>query len=238
MNERELSVVTGASRGIGKGIALRLAQENHDVMIFGRDTNALKDVQKEIKSKGVECEYFTGDVADVKFVTDSVSKILNKNKKIDHLVNNAGIGIMKKVVDADLDDFKKQIDANLFGVFNFSKAVLNSMIEKGKGSIINIASLAGKNSFVGGAMYSATKHAVLGFARSLMLEVRQYNIKVATICPGSVDTHFGSGGHDPRSKGEILQPEDVAEAVMSIIKLPLRALISEIDLRPTNPKKQ
>ena len=100
------------------------------------------------------------------------------------------------------------------------------MIEKRKGSIINIASLAGKNSFVGGSMYSATKHAVLGFARSLMLEVRQYNIKVATVCPGSVDTNFGSGGHDPRSRGEI-----------SIINLPVRALISEIDLRPTNPQK-
>jgi 3-oxoacyl-[acyl-carrier protein] reductase len=236
MVERELSVVTGASRGIGKGIALRLAQENHDVMIFGRDADALKDVQREIKDKGVDCEYFTGDVADTEFVNDSINKIL-RSKKIDHLVNNAGIGIMKKVIDADLDDFKKQVDANLFGVFNFSKAVLNSMIERRKGSIINIASLAGKNSFVGGSMYSATKHAVLGFARSLMLEVRQYDIKVATICPGSVDTHFGSGGHDPRSKGEILQPEDVAEAVMSVIKLPVRALISEIDLRPTNPKK-
>ncbi len=144
---------------------------------------------------------------------------------------------MKKVVDAELDDFKKQVNANVYGIFNFSKAVLNSMIEKRKGSIINIASLAGKNSFVGGSMYSATKHAVLGFARSLMLEVRQYNIKVATICPGSVDTNFGSGGHDPRSKGEILKPEDVAESVMSIIRLPIRALISEIDLRPTNPQK-
>ncbi|MFZ0453266.1 MAG: SDR family NAD(P)-dependent oxidoreductase [Ignavibacteriaceae bacterium] len=238
MNERELSIVTGASRGIGKGIALRLAEEDHDVMIFGRDTDALKDVQKEIKNKGVECDYFSGDVADFNFVNDSVNKILSDKQKIDHLVNNAGIGIMKKVIDADLDDFKKQVDANLFGVFNFSKAVLNSMIVKQKGSIINIASLAGKNSFVGGSMYSATKHAVLGFARSLMLEVRQYNIKVATICPGSVDTRFGSGGHDPRSKGEILQPEDVAEAVVSVIKLPVRALISEIDLRPTNPKKQ
>ncbi len=237
MVEKELSIVTGASRGIGKSIALRLAEENHDVMIFGRDTNALKEVQKEIKEKGVECEYFSGDVADDNFVNDSVNKILSKNQKIDHLINNAGIGIMKKVIDADIDDFKKQLDANLFGVFNFSKAVLNTMIEKRKGSIINIASLAGKNSFVGGSMYSATKHAVLGFARSLMLEVRQYDIKVATICPGSVNTQFGSGGHDPRSKGEILQPEDVAEAVMSVIKLPARALISEIDLRPTNPKK-
>ena len=237
MAGKELSIVTGASRGIGKGISLRLAEENHDVMVFGRDTAALKDVQKEIIKKGVACDFFSGDVADVAFVNNSINKILDKYGKVDHLINNAGIGIMKKVVDAELEDFKKQMDANLFGVFNFSKAVLNSMIEKGKGSIINIASLAGKNSFVGGSMYSATKHAVLGFARSLMLEVRQYNIKVATICPGSVDTHFGSGGHDPRSKGEILQPEDVAEAVISIIKLPVRALISEIDLRPTNPKK-
>ena len=237
MAEKELSIVTGSSRGIGKSIALRFAQEKHDVMIFGRDMSALKNVQKEIKDKGVECDYFIGDVVDVKFVNDSVNKILDTYGKIDHLINNAGIGIMKKVIDADLEDFKKQIDANLFGVFNFSKAVLNSMIEKRKGSIINIASLAGKNSFIGGSMYSATKHAVLGFARSLMLEIRQYNIKVATICPGSVDTYFSSGGNDPRSKGEILKPEDVAEAVMDIIKLPARALISEIDLRPTNPQK-
>ncbi len=237
MAGKELSIVTGASRGIGKGIALRLAEEKHDIMIFGRDIPALKNVQKEIIEKGVECDYFSGDVADAKFVNNSVDKILVKYGKVDHLINNAGIGIMKKVIDAELEDFKKQVDTNLFGVFNFSKAVLNNMIEKGKGSIINIASLAGKNSFIGGSMYSATKHAVLGFARSLMLEVRQYNIKVATICPGSVDTHFGSGGHDPRSKGEILKPEDIAEAVISIIKLPVRALISEIDLRPTNPQK-
>ena len=237
MSERELSIVTGASRGIGKGIAFRLAEENHNVMIFGRDIDALKNVRQEIMNKGSECDYFAGDVADADFVNDSVEKILGKYQKVDHLINNAGIGIMKKVIDADLEDFKKQVDANLFGVFNFSKAVLNFMIEKRKGSIINIASLAGKNSFVGGSMYSATKHAVLGFARSLMLEVRQYNIKVATVCPGSVDTNFGSGGHDPRSRGEILQPEDVADSVMSIINLPVRALISEIDLRPTNPQK-
>ena len=237
MAENEVSIITGASRGIGKGIALRLAKEKHNIMIFGRDIEALKNVQKEVKELNVECDYFSGDVADVNFVNDSIKKILDEYGNIDHLINNAGIGIMKKVVDADIMDFKKQVDANLFGVFNFSKAVLTSMIEKRKGSIINIASLAGKNSFVGGSMYSATKHAVLGFARSLMLEVRQYNIKVATICPGSVNTNFGSGDHDPSSKGEILRPEDVAEAVISIIKLPVRALISEIDLRPTNPKK-
>jgi 3-oxoacyl-[acyl-carrier protein] reductase len=237
MADNELSIVTGASRGIGKSIAYKFAEKKHHVMAFGRDVDLLKNVQSEIRGKGVDCEYFSGDVADVKFVNESVNKILNKYGKIDHLINNAGIGIMKKIVDAGLEDFKEQINANLYGVFNFSKAVLPGMIEKRKGSIINIASLAGKNSFVGGAMYSATKHAVLGFARSLMLEVRQYNIKVATICPGSVETNFGSRGSDPRSKGEILKPEDVAESVMAIINLPVRALISEIDLRPTNPQK-
>lgn len=237
MDDKELAVVTGASKGIGKAISLAFADEGVDVIIFGRDVNALEKVQAEIKSKNVRCEYFSGDVGDEKFVHMSVKKIIDVYGKIDHLVNNAGIGIMKKVVDASLDEFKKQVDVNLFGVFNFTKAVLPKMIERKSGSIINIASLAGKNSFIGGTMYSATKHALLGFAKSLMLEVREYNIRVATICPGSVLTDFNPGGIDPRSKGEILKPEDVAEAVLSIINLPARALMSEIDIRPTNPKK-
>ena len=236
MDEKEVSVVTGASRGIGKAIALALTDSGMDVIIFGRDVEALEKVEAEIKSKNVNCEYFSGDIGDEKFVHMSVKKIIDVYGKIDHLINNAGIGIMKKVIDATLDDFKKQVNVNLFGVFNFTKAVLPKMIERRSGSIINIASLAGKNSFIGGTMYSATKHALLGFAKSLMLEVREYNIRVASICPGSVDTGFSSGSLDPRSKGEILRPEDVAEAVISVIKMPNRALMSEIDLRPTNPK--
>ncbi|HVO75483.1 MAG TPA: SDR family NAD(P)-dependent oxidoreductase [Ignavibacteriaceae bacterium] len=235
--DRELAVVTGASRGIGKAIALKLAAENRDVMLFGRDVSALEDVQKMIKKLGVEADIFSGDAADVKFVNESVKKILDKYGKIDHLINNAGVGIVKKLVDSTLEDFKKQVNVNLYGVYNFTKAVADNMIKRRNGSIINIASLAGKNSFIGGTMYSATKHALLGFTRSLMLEIREYNIRVAAICPGSVDTSFGSSSAmDPRSKGEILKPEDIAECVAAIIKLPARALMSEIDLRPTNPK--
>lgn len=237
MDDKEIAIVTGASRGIGKAIALAFAREGMDVIIFGRDVTSLEQVQSEIKAKNVHCEYFSGDVGDEKFVHMSVKKIIDVYGKIDHMINNAGIGIMKKVTDASLDDFMKQVNVNLFGAFNFSKAVLPKMIERRSGSIINIASLAGKNSFIGGSMYSATKHALLGFARSLMLEVREYNIRVASVCPGSVLTDFSTGGMDPRSKGEILKPEDIAETVLSIIKLPARALLSEVDLRPTNPKK-
>lgn len=236
MAKRDLSIVTGASRGIGRGIALRLAKENHDLMLIGRDKSALTDVKKTVESFGVDSEIFIGDVSEQNFANETIKKILDKYGKVDHLINNAGIGILKKFVDSNLDEFKKQIDVNLFGVYNFTKAVINHMIENRSGSIINISSLAGKNAFVGGTMYSATKHALMGFTRSLMLEVREFNIRVAAICPGSVDTEFNPNREIMPPKQNILLPEDVAETVVLILKMPVRALVSEIDIRPTNPK--
>ena len=234
MTERDVCIVTGASRGIGKGIALKFAEEGKDVMLFGRDEEALKETQKLVKKKGVEADYFSGDVGDAEFVNKSVKEILDKYGKVDILINNAGVGIFKQVADASLDDFKKQVNANLYGIFNFSKAVLDNMIERKTGAIINIASLAGKNIFAGGSMYSATKHGVKGFTGCLMQEVRQHNIKVAAVYPGSVETDFHSDG-SPGSPNKLM-PEDIAETVSLIIKLPVRALASEIDIRPTNPK--
>jgi len=234
--KKELMIVTGASRGIGKGIALHFAKEGMDIMIFGRDAAALKKTEVEIKKFGVECESFVGDVSDEVFVNNSVMKILEKYGKVDHLINNAGTRVFKNVVDASLDDFKLQVNANLYGVFNFSRAVLKGMIERKQGSIINISSLAGKNAFATGAMYAATKHALMGFTASMFLEVREYNIRVAVICPGSVNTEFFDGLSMKPNKEKILQVEDIAEAVAAVLKLPIRALISEIEIRPTNPK--
>lgn len=236
MAQKNLTIVTGASRGIGKGIALRLANEGHDLMLFGRDKSALEKVNQEVRSFGVKTEMFLGDAANTKFVNESVNKIIKTYRRVDHLINNAGMGILKKFVDSNLDEFKKQIDVNLYGVYNFTKAVIDNMIANRKGSIINISSLAGKNAFVGGTMYSATKHALMGFTKSLMLEVREYNIRVAAICPGSVDTDFFVDKDIKPDTERILRPEDVAEAVVAILNLPIRALISEIDIRPTNPK--
>ncbi len=236
MAQKDLTIVTGASRGIGEGIALRLAKEGHDLMLFGRDKTALENVNRDVLTLGVKTEMFLGDAADEKFVNDSVKKILDKYGKVDHLINNAGMGILKKLVDSSLDEFKKQIDVNLYGVYNFTKAVIDNMIANRKGSIINISSLAGKNAFVGGTMYGATKHGLMGFTKSLMLEVREYNIRVAVICPGSVDTHFNPNRDVIPEKKNILLSEDVAETVVLILKMPIRALVSEIDIRPTNPK--
>ncbi|HED07744.1 MAG TPA: SDR family NAD(P)-dependent oxidoreductase [Ignavibacteria bacterium] len=233
MSERKLAVVTGASRGIGEAIALRLAKEGNDVIIFGRDEDALKKVKSDINRFDVFCDYYVGDVTDVDFVNSSINKILAEQNKIDILINNAGIGIFKKFVDSTLEDFQKQMDVNIYGVYNFTKAVINQMIEKRSGYIINISSLAGKNSFVTGTMYATTKHALMGFTRSLMLEVREFGVKVAAVCPGSVDTEFFSGHKINNPK--LLHSDDIAEAVSVILRLPENALISEIDIRPANP---
>lgn len=236
MKDRKLAIVTGGNRGIGKAIALRLAKENYNVIIFGRNEEALKKTQSEIRELNVECKYFSGNAAEAKFVNESVEKIEKEFGRIDLLVNNAGMGIFKKLIDSTLEDFKTQIDVNLYGVYNFTRAVLNGMIKNKNGAIINIASLAGKNSFPTGTMYSASKHAVLGFTRSLMLEVREFNIRVAAICPGSVNTEFFDNTHMTPDTAKILNANDVAEALISIVNLPVSALMSEIDLRPTNPK--
>lgn len=233
----KIAIVTGASRGIGKEIARKLSNEGFAVMLFGRDEKALQQVKYEINQNGNNAEYFVGNVADENFVESSVNNILSIYGSIDVLINNAGVGILKKFSELTLDEFKLQVDANVYGVFNFCSSVLPSMIQRREGDIINIVSLAGKNGFVGGTTYGATKHAVLGFTKSLFLEVREYNIRVAAVCPGSVDTEFSDKSE--RGNGyldKILKSEDIAESVFTILKLPRRALISEIDIRPTNPK--
>ena len=235
--QRDVSIVTGASRGIGKAIALKLAASKHDLAIFGRDQDKLKELEKELWDLGSDVVYFVGDVADEDFVVSSIGKILAKFGKIDHLINNAGVAVFTKFVDSSLYEFKKQIDTNVYGIYNFSRAVINHMIDRKSGSIINISSLAGKTGFVGGTMYSSTKHAVMGFTKSLMLEVREYNIRVAAVCPGSVSTDMILNTPlEPKNIQKALNPEDVAEAVSVILKLPARALVSEIEVRPTNPK--
>lgn len=232
-----VSVITGASRGIGKAIALSLAGENHKVVIFGRDRDALDQTESEIRSIGSEVISYSGDVRDVDFVDNSIYDVLNRFGKIDNLINNAGFGNFKNFIDSSLQEFRDQIDVNLFGVYNFTKAVVPSMIKAKRGNIINISSLAGKNSFVGGTMYSSSKFALMGFSRSLMLELREHFIRVVLICPGSVDTEFFmESGHSAPAKGKVLLAEDIAHTVLSVINLPERAMISEVDIRPTNPK--
>ncbi|MDP2301323.1 MAG: SDR family NAD(P)-dependent oxidoreductase [Ignavibacteria bacterium] len=235
MNPKEVTIITGASKGIGESIAYKFASEDHHVVLIGRNEERLKIVSKKINQTGTS-EYYVGSVTDPNFIKNSLTEVIEKHGKIDHLINNAGIMIIKRFEEATLEEFQSQMETNMYGVFICTKEVLPTLIERKSGSIINISSLAGKNNFVGGTMYSTTKHALMGFTKSLMLEVRDHNIRVAVVCPGSVATDLLLNSPiTPQNKGKILQPDDVAEVVFSIIKLPPRALVSEIEIRPTNP---
>jgi len=172
------------------------------------------------------------DVTSEGSVHSLVDEVIRSRGRIDILVNNAGIGVFKNVSEMTIADFDAMWDVNMRGVFLATKEVLPHMMHASSGNIINIASLAGKNSFKGGAGYCATKWALRGFASSLMLEVRDHNIRVVTIFPGSVDTAFSRTG---KRGPMITQPEDVADAVIFAVTAPARTMISEIDVRPTRP---
>lgn len=234
LGEKSLSgnvaIITGASKGIGRAIAISLADHGVRVVLAARNSESLTRLEKEIHSRGGKALAVSTDVTS----DDSVKNLIDETKKhfaaIDILINNAGVGVFNNVVDTTNEEYEKMMNVNLKGVFLCSKAVLPSMIEAKKGEIINIASLAGKNSFSGGAVYSATKWGLIGFARSLMLEVREHNIRVVTICPGSVNTFFNGRQND---RPMIIQPEDVSETVLFALTMPNRVNVSEIDIRPT-----
>ncbi len=228
------AIVTGASKGIGKAIALTLSKAGVRVVLAARHEKDLAAVEAEIRSSGGTSISVPTDVADEPQVLKLAKRTIEEYGAIDILINNAGYGIFSKVLDTDTRDYDGMMSVNLRGVFLACKAVLPSMIEHKSGEIINIASLAGRNSFVGGATYSATKWGLIGFSRSLMLEVRDHNIRVVSICPGSVNTNFSNHSKDSE---KIIQPQDVADTVLFALTMPARSNVSEIDIRPTiNPR--
>ena len=152
------------------------------------------------------------------------------------LVNNAGLGHFATVEKLSVKQFDETFAVNVRGIFLMTRAFLPGMRKRKSGDIVNIASLAGRNGFVDGTAYTASKHAVLGFSKSLLLEVRKDNIRVIAICPGSVATpFFDKAGQELENADRVLTADDVAQAVIATLEVPGRAMISELDIRPTNP---
>ncbi|NPV11554.1 MAG: SDR family NAD(P)-dependent oxidoreductase [Ignavibacteria bacterium] len=227
--------ISGLSKGIGKAIAVQLAKEGYNIFGVARNESDLKKLEDELSQFNVLKKFFPVDVGDFYKLKDVLDNFL-KETKIDILVNNAGIGMFKNLVDYTYEEFDRLIKTNLYGVFNLTRLILPSMIERKNGDIVFISSLAGKNVNPGGTGYSATKFALTGFAHSLMLEVRQYNIRVCLVHPGLVDTDLIGNFNPNIDRDKILKPEDVAEGVLAFLRLPRRAMLSEFEIRPTNPK--
>jgi 3-oxoacyl-[acyl-carrier protein] reductase len=231
-----IALVTGAGRGIGKAIALSLAKEGAEVVLTSRTIAELDQVKKEIESIGGKALIIPADLTNDTQMGKLFEEIRSNYSRLDLLVNNAGIGVFAPVRLLAVADFDQMWNLNMRAVMVLTQHALKFMEAQKSGAIVNVASLAGRNAFVGGAGYAASKWALIGFSRSLMLEVREHNIRVITICPGSVDTSFSPTPKEPSRSEKILHPQDVADTILSALMLPDRAMVSEIDIRPTTPK--
>ena len=222
------AVVTGASRGIGRAIALRLAAD-FDIVAVARNRAELDSLARDVERAGGACRVAALDITDVAAVNDALSKV-----DAQVLVNNAGIGIIKPFVELTRDEWRRMVDVNFNALFDVTRAVLPPMIARKSGHVVVIGSIVGRTAYAGGACYSATKHAVMGLTESLMLELRDYGVKVSVVNPGSVATHFSSRA-DPEW---MLSPDDVAEAVARVIDTPPDVLVHRVEVRTlTVPKK-
>lgn len=234
--EGKIALVTGATHGIGRATAFALGRAGYRVGICARTAGKVTSLVAELRAAGIEAAGRAADVADPAQVTSVVEHTSKALGDIGVLVNNAGVLIARPIEELTLEDWDATMATNLRGLFLMTRAVLPPMRARGQGDIVNVASLSARSGFAGGSAYAASKHGVLGFGRSLMLELRKEGIRVITVCPGSVDT--GMLRDQPMltsNPNRILQPEDVAEAILHSLRLPERALVSEIDIRPTNP---
>lgn len=233
----KVALVTGASRGIGEAIALALANAGAKLLLTARDEARMQRVAEQCRKAQAAVETFVADLHDEAQIKKLVAHTHEKFGRLDLLVNNAGLGYFKPVAEMTTAQWDEMFAINLRAVFIATREALPHLRQAGESFIVNVASLAGKNTFVNGGGYAATKWGLRAFAQCLMLEERKHGVRVLTICPGSVATDFGSGNDraSRAAQSHIIQPEDVAETILAALQIPQRAMVSEIDIRPSNP---
>lgn len=231
------ALITGGSKGIGYGVAEALVKEGMNVTITARTESEVEAAAERLsetgpgRALGVTC-----DVRDFSEQQRVVERTVGEFGNLDVLVANAGVGHYAPIGEMTAEQWRDVIDTNLTGVFYSVKASLDAL-KKGGGYIINISSLAGRNPMAGGAAYNASKFGLNGFSEAVMLDLRQDDIKVSYIMPGSVATHFND--HSPSEKDAWkIQPEDIAEIVLSLLRMPARTLPSRVEVRPSKPPKK
>ena len=232
----KVALITGGTKGIGYGVAEALLNQGLKIVITSRSKDAANDVAKELASKTNTTGSIIGVQADVRQLDsqkEAVNQALKTFGQLDIVIANAGLGHFGSIEDLTSEQWNQVIDTNLTGVFNSIKASVDAL-KISKGYYITISSLAGTNFFAGGSAYNASKFGVTGFTQAVMLDLRQYGVKVSTIMPGSVSTHFN--GNEPSDKDAWkIQIEDIGELVIDLLKMNPRTLPSKIEVRPTTP---
>ena len=225
---RPLAVVTGASRGIGRAIAARLARD-YDILAVARSKDALDELASAIGHAGGVCRTAVVDVTDAAAVARALQDV-----DAQLLVNNAGVGPIKPMLELTPDEWHRIVDVNFNALYHVTRAVLPGMMARRSGHVVVIGSIASRSGFVGGTAYAGSKHAAQAFAECLMLEVRDHGVKVSIVNPGSVATDF-SHRSDP---GWMLSAEEVAESVAHVVATPPDVLVHRLEIRALAPKKK
>ncbi|MET6998004.1 3-ketoacyl-ACP reductase [Chitinophaga defluvii] len=230
------ALITGGGKGIGRAIAIALAKEGVNIALLGRSTGPLEEVAAEVAAHRVKVAFAIADVGDINAVNTAVQKISEAFDTIDILINNAGIAAFGNFMELAPEQWENIIRVNLLGVYYVTRAILPGMIERQTGDIINISSTAGQRGAPLTSAYSASKFGLLGLTESLMLEVRKHNIRVSALTPSTIATDMAKelkltdGNPD-----KVLQPDDLAEFVVSQLKLNRRVLVKSAGLWSTNP---
>lgn len=229
---KKITLISGASRGIGRAIAVRLAHEGHFVIILARNAEEIGELEHDIDESGGKALGFVCDVSDEQQVNKTVGEVIRDFGRIDCMVNNAGIGVFKPAEELTPEDWTSVMDVNVKGSFLLTRAVLPHMKAAGAGHIVGIASDVSKRTFAKGSLYTASKYAQHAFFESLRREVHPLGIKVSVVYPGLVDTYFHGDKQGEAKQAQFLRAEDIASAVSYILNAPAHVLVDELMLHP------
>jgi len=236
--QNKTAIITGAGKGIGKATAIALAKEGVNLGLIARTGKDLEVLQAAlVQEYGISVHTATADVGNIEEVNTAVAALQQQLGSIDILINNAGTAQFGTVVDMEPQQWEQIIQTNLMGTYYVSRTVLPAMIEQNSGSIINIASTAGERGFATGSAYCASKFAVMGLTESLLQEVRKFNIRVTALTPSTVNTELAiNAGLKIGDEDRMMQSEDVAELIVTALKLPQRVFIKTAGIWTTNPQ--
>ncbi len=222
------AVITGAGRGIGRAVALRLAEEGYDLALSARTLAQVEETARLCRQKGVHATAASMDVAEQAQVEEWAAEVLAEFGTIKVLINNAGVFLDRTVLETEPSEWDRVMDVNVRGAYLCTRAFAPSIIEAGGGHIINMSSTSGKKGYARQGAYCASKYALLGLTKVLAMELRDQGVHVSAICPGGVDTELVRGHLD---RPDWLQPEDIAETVAFLLRLPPRAAVDEVVMR-------
>ena len=235
MIENRRALITGASSGIGKATALAFAKAGIDVALVSRSQEKLEAVANGVQQTGVKAKAYTLDLAEIEQVQEKISAIASDFGTIDILVNNAGMGYTNTLSETSLSDWLTVINLNLTSVFQCILGILPSMRDRGRGTIINVTSIAGQNPFPSWGAYSVSKAGLIALSKTLAAEEREQGIRVTAICPGSVNTQLWDTEtvNLNYERSAMLTPEIVAQSILHIVLLPDQAVIEELTIMPS-----